>query len=160
MEAAGAATTWEEAAMTDILDLAQRATACKGWRWLPGMLVAETDDRRAARLVGIWEEGVCPDTPGGPAWAHWGISASQEDLSCFLPDLDDPATRGALLALVREAWPEETLISLVPRVGALGWEVLSHHALDDSRGLGQPEHVLGEADSEAEALVLALEAAP
>jgi hypothetical protein len=139
--------------MTDILDLARRATVCKGWRWLPGMLVAETDGMRPARLVGLWEEGVCPDTPGGPAWAHWGISASQEDLSGFLPDLDDPATRGCILELAREAHGDPFLC-----VGVC-WPV------DDDGPVwaawdGVERKIVPSAASEKEALVLALEAAP
>jgi hypothetical protein len=73
--------------MTDeMIALSRRAVACKGWRWMPGMLwvvsrVAPLEDY-AGRIV----EGArrAPDGPG-------------------LPDLTDPATLGCLLARVREA---------------------------------------------------------
>ena len=56
--------------------LALRAEACKGWRWMPGMLSAHGD--RYEEGDGPWLLGHCPD-------------------------LTDPATLGCLLALVREA---------------------------------------------------------
>jgi hypothetical protein len=66
-----------------------------------------------------------------------------------LPDLSDPATVGYLLALVREAWSD-------PRIGVRGY-------IDDP---GDPLYYAVEpldlevtGDSEAEALVAALEAA-
>jgi len=62
--------------------------------------------------------------------------------SHIMPDLDDPATLGCLLALVREAWDDRYLCaSLSPRKLWMvdGWSL----------------H-----DTEAEALVAALEAAP
>jgi hypothetical protein len=52
-------------------------TALPGWRWMPGM--TDTDGRRVLR--------------------HYPVNG-------FLgtPDTSDPATIGAILALVREAW--------------------------------------------------------
>lgn len=66
--------------MSTDLDLARRAAACRGWRWLPGMLVWG-GDRITEDTLGI---------------AH-GV----------VPDFRDPATRGALLQLVREAWGDD-----------------------------------------------------
>ena len=75
--------------MTDeMILLAKRAVACKGWRWMPGMRWWTDDDR--GRL-----DDFQPDYMGRPTDA--------------LPDLTDPATVGCLLALVREAWGDPTL---------------------------------------------------
>lgn len=57
-------------------ELSMRAVACKGWRWLPGMA----------------------DTWGGRVREGDGI-----DRIKALPNLNDPATLGCLLQLVREA---------------------------------------------------------
>lgn len=63
-----------------------------------------------------------------------------------LPDLTDPATLGCLLALVREAWGDPAA-HVVPDGD---WHVYGD----------MPETEYGIGDSEAEALVAALEAAP
>lgn len=119
------------------LDLARRAVACEGWRWLPGMrwVVA-----RAAPLEdygGRIHDGVrrAPDGPG-------------------LPDLSDPATLGCLLALVREAWAAP-YAQASPRLTGnptrgVGWVAYLNDDEADRRFRGE---------TEAEALVAALEAA-
>ena len=60
--------------------LARRAVACKGWRWMNGMLLLG-GDRVTERTIAI---------------AHGS-----------LPDLSDPATVGCLFVLVREAWDDD-----------------------------------------------------
>jgi hypothetical protein len=64
------------------IELAKRAVACKGWRWMPGM--AWFDGRFLQYRVQSEAHAVVVDEGG-------------------LPDLTDPATLGCLLALVREA---------------------------------------------------------
>jgi len=65
--------------------LARRAVACKGFRWLPGMLT--TEGMRV--VVRCFNDDNEPDDD--------------------IPDLTDPATLGCLLALVREAWGDPTI---------------------------------------------------
>ena len=64
-------------------DLARRAIACPGWRWMPGMLT-DCGER-------VTDPGVC----------YLGT----------LPDLTDPATVGCLLALVLLAY-EDTVFRM------------------------------------------------
>jgi hypothetical protein len=85
--------------------LGRRVVACKGWRWMPGMLAHFEHDGRRVR-VGM------PD-----AWAS----------TTALPDLTDPATLGCLLALVREAWEEKVVI----RIGTGWWEIEAERFLSD-----------------------------
>lgn len=111
--------------------LATRAVACKRWRWMPGML---------AKTV----------------WAETRILGGQADRPVlentaypFLPDLTDPATVGALLSLVREAWDDPTAHA-VPNGGSDGgWRICDEHA--------GARYVYGRGDTESEALVDALE---
>jgi len=100
-------------------DLAKRALACKGWRWLPGM-VAGCGGRR-----------VRSKRTGAPPYRG------------ALPDLTDPATRGCLLALVREAWERPGAVCSCLPSDATGWLCCGQYGA-----------------TEAEALVAALEAAP
>jgi hypothetical protein len=126
-------------------DLAKRAVACKGWRWLPGML-AKHPNFRGFRVSHVGLTGM----RGACHYAAWFgdveldvVALPLPASSDVLPDLTDPATLGCLLALVREAWGNPTLTT----VGTLGvWWVESY---DEFCG-----------DTEAEALVAALEAAP
>jgi hypothetical protein len=117
-----------------VTDLARRVVACKHWRWMAGMLAAQRGS--SSRVVSVDDDRVwlagpvwCPSEPG-------------------LPDLDDPATLGCLLRIVRDAYGQRG-ISLFTYFDDPGWAVI------DERG-----DELGTGETEAEALVSALEAAP
>lgn len=135
----------------DLIKLGRRAVACVGWRWMGGM-------------SGVWAMG--------GVWRHWrcygvGVGSSikavvylgpeGEELPKImsigstyrcLPDLSDPATRGCVLELVREAWGD-------PRTHLRGME--SDWVAVRTLGLGVAS---GWHSTEAEVLVSALEAAP
>ena len=119
--------------------IAKQAAACKHWRWMPGML---------ARFDQLSLCFRCPkrlrDVPKYLAL----------DPEAAWPDLTDPATLGCLLALVREAWSEPGVsVWYDRRVGLWSWMadgcLHSVHRPSDEDGY----------DTEAEALVAALEAA-
>lgn len=117
-------------------DLAQRAVACKHWRWLPGML---TTDR--LRVVRADPDGyVLGWSTGGYVWA---LNADA------LPGLTDPATLGCLLALVREARQESTWLPTCLDAEDEAWVV------EPPSRNRQTRH-----ESYAAVLVAALEAAP
>ena len=72
------------------LDLARRLVELPAWAWVPGMRVVHGDSANLPlRLVGGPSDS-CHETPGDPRICT-GLTRSD------LPDLDDPATGGALL---------------------------------------------------------------
>lgn len=129
--------------------LAERAVACKKWRWMEGMLIL-TGDKFTPRIRII-------DDLGASAWmAH----ARATDL----PDLSDPATLGCLLALVREVYREPALFTNPQFDGSWAINIPDYYdgeGLKDSGEFGSkaPGEWL-EARSEAEIMVKALEVAP
>lgn len=140
-----------------IEELGRRAVACKHWRWMPGMVDSGTGGRLVATTgtddmgrSGRWAEDVT-----GDAWlSDWG----QIDFYAT-PDFTDPATLGFLLNIIRDAWSD-------PYASCLGdessWEVTvrcEEYELPGDPGGPRCEKVfMGQ--TEAEALVKALEAAP
>ncbi len=150
-------------------DLGRRAVACDAWRWLPGMAILG----RKGSGWRYWGRGrvpyhlvqsgslllsTKPPTAGGPIVDYSHGRWQESDLH-WLPRLDDPATLGCLLALVREAWGAphmrtQHFADAVPRTSR--WEV--------ERGWYGPTDTHGHrrwfGATEAEALVAALEAAP
>lgn len=124
-------------------ELARRAVACPGWRWMPGMYdgdvrVLNRSDEMAPLIVISSEDG-------GVDW----VSVKAMDL----PDITDPATLGCLLTLVREAWGAPH--AHVEPTG--GGEYRTWVGTCDDAG---PWDWVALCSSEAEALVCALEAAP
>ena len=121
----------------DMIALSRRAVACRGWRWMPGMLrLRVTSPGMRDYLL---REGRVPD--GGDPWVYedWPV----------IPDLTDPATVGCILALVREAWgmPTGITVSYSSDGGLWGvsWSGATHVGW------------CGRGVTEAEALVAALE---
>lgn len=120
----------------------ERAEGCRFYRYPGG-------DRTQA----IW---ITEETPYENVRALlWPLLTSkyeEEADELDVPDWDDPATLGCLLALVREAWgdPHVHVAATFEGPTCTGWRV----RFSVSRSLWF------EGDSEAEALIAALEAAP
>jgi hypothetical protein len=114
--------------------LAKRAVACKVWRWMPGMLTVEN-------FRCIWSDAWQIELASYAAYNH-----RRSHLKSELPNLTDPATLGCLLALVREAFHSTNVFVL--------WSA------DRKTWIVKHGRALVEAQTEAEALVAALEAAP
>ena len=125
----------------DWIKLGKRAVACKGWRWMPGM------SNSSGEVID------CLDVETGKAYCgEWDADITA------LPDFQDPATLGCLLALVREAWRCVVITSPdydEDEVGCQGWHVTGWRAVETVRWLP-----IGVGGNEAEALVAALEGAP
>lgn len=147
--------------MTDEqIALARRAVACKGWKWMPGMLAVE------------WTAPGMSLTGGRPV----RVDDGWHEVGVYVPDITDAATLGCLLALVRVAYGAplvefegETYPAVLYVTNWSGgfylrrdcgdgdeelhedgtWSQMSRHDVDDICG-----------DTEAEALVAALEVAP
>jgi hypothetical protein len=125
-------------------ELAKRAVACSAWRWLPGMWIVDEVGGRGVVLDIVTQGGQPCVKFQNPAHTRQG----QAPAAWCVPDLNDPATLGCLLALVREAWDDPFALVDYDRCN---W------------GLFTRKHDcvwVCTADTEAEALVAALEAAP
>jgi hypothetical protein len=128
--------------------LGSRAVACRAWHWLPGMRYWADSDRFGDLVFA----------------SRVSERKSQIDAlnSCGegerpVPDLSDPATRGCLLELVREAWGDDEAIAS-PRGTSRRWIV--EIEVDGEPLEASEEGTAPEGSTEAEALVAALEAAP
>jgi hypothetical protein len=123
------------------VELAKRALACRGWRWMPGMSTSN-----GGRVFAVDVDGSCQLDFGAEEVPFW---CTPETMSKMTPEVTDPATVGCLLALAREVWSDPYLCA----VGDpdTGWRVDAVTAqVQDLHGYR----------IEAEALVAALEAAP
>jgi hypothetical protein len=108
--------------MTDYTELGKRLVACKGFRWLPGMLCQRrmhTGEWVSMRLTDdttVVDYRVV-DRAAVPSMNQSATSIMQEGhivlsgwvlADDLLPDLSDAATKGCVLQLIREAWDDPT----------------------------------------------------
>jgi len=121
------------------IKIARALVACGRWRWMPGMRAVGRKGYPAAwfrvevplqKLGGIWRDAV--------------------------PDITDPATLGCILQLVRDAHgdPSLSVTAGYAKDGRIQWEI--EHPHPDNL----PEALWTYFDTEAEALLRALQAAP
>lgn len=126
--------------------LSSRAVTCKHWRWMPGMLAFDAGGNQHRVIEHDAGREYITTMLRDYNDAHCESSARAMDVT---PDLADPATLGCLLHLVRQAQPDQGRWVMSSCCSAYGrWYT------NPSRGGGR------DYDTEAEALVAALEAAP
>jgi len=147
---------------TQVTELARRAVACKGWRWMPGMRVLRTthpvvQERGGPVVVPVrlMDSSTNAEEIGGTTLhgdlidAGHAVVHGHHRVADMLPDLTDPATVGCLVALVREVRNEPTgFASVVTPEPSLRW------AWVNGRNVAQQFFV---APDELEAIILALE---
>ena len=121
-------------------ELGRRVVACPRWRWMPGMTILGSKGRRVV-VIGL------SNTP--EATSGMNIRAIEPN---ELPDLSSPATLGCLLHLVREAYKSRFGLMVVSAQTNIRGE---WYCNPNSGGPKAKWHA-----TEAEALVVALEAAP
>jgi hypothetical protein len=128
------------------------------------------NERAGKALAGRWREGMAVVRPGsnfrqrvtdvseGMIYCDGDFDLSED----AVPDMSDPATRGAFLDVVREAWGEPRLYLFPERVDG-GWRVYrmaGGYGQDSAEPVPDYDACLHGYATEAEALVAALEAAP
>lgn len=130
------------------MEISQRLVACKHFRWMPGMRTLGD-----WRVINVDSDGVEVVTDLSEVVLFH--SGDLPHIPSSLPDLTDPATLGCLLALVREAWGDNTASTAATREldKTTRW-------IMDCWNPQSPLNKIGPFKTEAEALVAALEATP
>ena len=121
--------------------LARRAVAAPGWRWMRGMRIAGT---KFASVVAVRDGAPCGAEEGATCDDNAAVWLD-EWTTPMLPDLSDPLTALGLLALVRERW---------------GTTAHCLQAVDCCWYVWVEFRLVAGANTETEALIAALEAAP
>jgi hypothetical protein len=105
------------------------AVSLPGWRWMPGMLARNFDGP-------VRVESVTDDQPGVLHRCRWTGDMTHADIrSMPLPDPDDHATAGCLLALLGPLGAIMHGLSLAGRMDV--WSRLMHALMHDPKGLGR-----------------------
>ncbi len=128
-------------------DLNTRAGKALAGRWRAGMLATDN-----GRVRGVADGRIEWDYRDDSGTDHFRQRIVDVRVS---PDMADPATRGAFLDVVREAWGDPT-VEIRWSAQWSGW-----YAYGSGDQLTRGDHIpLGRYATEGEALVAALEAAP
>ncbi len=139
-----------------LIAISNRLAACPRFRWMEGMKPWFSTNAGLYRLL-LSKRSSEDDEPGetvkimglpyteeAPAWG-WPAKGSG-----WIPDLNDPATRGCVLEMARAAWSRPDLVIRASRDAATWWPDC----------IGTPDALLEiRGGTEAEALVATLEAA-
>ena len=146
-----------------MVDMAKRLVACKHFQWMPGMRVLHIEGGEAGSVRGTYLSAGAQDGDLRIQWDDYaprGLSSDWSNPQNFrphpwvfdyaLPDLSDPGTLGHLLAFVREAWDDPLICTFI---AADTWEGCGWWV----EGRSVPGTLY---NTEAEALVAALEVAP
>ena len=132
--------------------LGERAIACRGWHWMAGMMTLDGE-------LAVYATPPGSEWVGPPMVDLWSAGGSVEAVQTggsrvVLPNLVHPTTSGAMLALVRAAWKDDTL-------SATFWEGEDDGVAGGWDITAGDFSILGvQVATEAEALLLALEFAP
>ncbi len=133
-----------------MIGTAKRLVECRYFRWLPGM----------RDLGGNFYLGQRANAPEGVhMWAGFDRGSWEWNETEFgLPDLEDPATLGCVLALVRNAWKDDGIACVTGSYTAESgyrFRIVGGKRQDTKFFMMSQKHYL----SEGEALVVALELA-
>lgn len=136
--------------------LGKRAAQSRKWRWMPGMKAIGRWPGYPVRLYdfgeNLYDTDDIAEDPEYLRWQQTHVHGGGGYEGPYYPDLSDPATLGCLLALVREAWGMPTGIIVRHNDNTQRWFVSWAGATHGGE--------CGSGDTEAEALVTALENAP
>lgn len=127
--------------------LGVRAVACARWEWMPGMMLqwkTENGSHYRGRVCDTWSF----EDEGALYCEGHEDRFTRDELKAAWPDLDDSATIGCLLALVRAAYRNDKLWAFPVEDARGEWSVTIRNA--------PQKWFYG--STEAEALVAALEA--
>ncbi len=154
----------------DLIALARRAVACKGWKWMPGMVMLWPSG--VVRGYWLWARPMIVGDDGAVNWWEGDPPTEHADgawQSKAIPDLSDAATVGCLLARVREAWGQPEMCcgcSIAPGWGVYlalvreAWGQDEAFCYREQWCVETPQKGYVYGATEADALVAALEAAP